>query len=217
MAGNLALVIRRGWPLRVCIAAASLCVSCAGVRSGEDEALAARIERVENGLLPAIVLKGEPVAPMTLGGRMKFHETPGVSVAVINNGAIEWVRGYGVRQAGKSDPVTPRTLFQAASISKPVAAAGALLLVQKGKLDLDADVNGKLVSWKVPENEFTRESKVTLRGLLSHTAGLTVHGYGGHAEGEPIPTLAHVLNGTKPANSARTHADIIPGSRWRYS
>ncbi|MFN2385904.1 MAG: serine hydrolase [Thermoanaerobaculia bacterium] len=203
--------------LGLIIAAASLCVSCAGVGSGESAALATRIQRIENGLLPAIVIKGRPVVPMTLSDRMTFHKTPGISVAVIHGGALEWARGYGVRQAGESEPVTPRTLFQAASISKPVAAAAALRLVQEGTLDLDEDVNRTLTSWRVSENEFTKEKKVTLRGLLSHTAGLTVHGYEGYAAGEAVPTLAQILDGAKPANSVPTRVDILPGSRWRYA
>lgn len=200
----------------IILAAAGLLVlHCAATGGNAD--LARRIERVENGLIPAIVIKGQPPAPISIRDRMSFYKTPGVSVAVINNGVVEWARGYGVREAGKNDPVTPHTMFQAASISKPVAAAGALLLVQQGKLELDADVNRTLVPWKVPENEFTRNEKVTLRRLLSHTAGLTVHGYGGYAEGESLPTLRQVLEGTKPANSAPTRADIVPGSKWRYA
>jgi len=112
-------------------AGASTGVAGAGQGGGEGAALAARIHRVESGLLPAVVIKGEPVTPLTLADRMRFHQTPGVSVAVINGGALEWARGYGVREAGRSDPVTPRTLFQAASISKPVAAAAATGLLME--------------------------------------------------------------------------------------
>ncbi len=184
-------------------------------RNGKD--LEARIQRVENGLLPATVVKGQPPPTMKLAERMGFHNTPGVSIAVINNGVVEWARGYGVREAGGSDPVTVDTRFQAASISKPVAAVAALRLVKQGRLKLDEDVNLRLVSWKVPENEFTREKKITLRGLLSHGAGLTVHGFGGYASDEPTPTLLQTLDGAKPANSAPVRVDITPGSKWRYA
>ncbi|MCA1601500.1 MAG: beta-lactamase family protein, partial [Acidobacteria bacterium] len=135
--------------------------------------VAERIKRVENGLLPPVIIRGQTVAAMNLADRMQFYKTPGLSVAVINNGQIEWARGYGVREQGSSQAVTPETLFQAASISKPVAAMAALRLVQQGKLDLDEDVNRRLTSWKLPENEFTSEKKVTVRELLSHSAGLT--------------------------------------------
>jgi len=132
---------------------------------------------------------------MNLADRMQFYKTPGLSVAVINNGRIEWARGYGIREKGVSEPVTPETLFQAASISKPVAAMAALRLVQQGRLNLDEDVNQKLVSWKVPGNEFTNEKKVTLRGLLSHSAGLTVHGFAGYASEAATPTHLQGLDG----------------------
>ena len=180
-------------------------------------AVDARIARVESGLLPPIVVAGRPAPLMTLAARMAGLKVPGVSIAVINDGAIEWAKGYGVVEAGTTNPVTSRTLFQAASISKPVAALAALRLVEQGKLALDEDVNAKLASWKVPENEFTKTEKVTLRRLLSHTAGLTVHGFGGYPAGTPVPTLAQVLDGAKPANSAAVRVDVVPGTIMRYS
>lgn len=184
--------------------------------SQNGSSLAERIQRVENGLLPAVVIKGQP-QPLKLAERLAHYKVPGVSVAVINNGKLEWARGYGVVEAGSNKPVTTETLFQAASISKPVAAMGALLLVEQGKLSLDEDVNLKLKSWKVPESDLTKEQKITLRRLASHSAGLTVHGFRGYAADETVPTTVQVLDGQKPANSAPVRADILPGSRWRYS
>ncbi|MGA9773039.1 MAG: serine hydrolase [Blastocatellia bacterium] len=196
------------------LAAISITGSVTRLQNSTD--LAERIKRVENNLLSPVAIKGKATA-MKLADRMAYYKVPGVSVAVINNGAIEWARGYGVREAGTKNPVTEETLFQAASISKPVAAMGALRLVADGKLDLDEDVNKKLTSWKVPENEFTKEQKVTLRRLLSHTAGMTVHGFRGYATDEPVPTILQLLNGEKPANSAAVRVDVVPGSLWRYS
>src|SRR5262249_3035302 len=148
---------------------------------------------------------------------MRKRQIPGLSLAIIQNGEIVKAKGYGVTEKGGKSPVTSSTLFQAGSISKPVSAAGALRLVEQGKLELDGDVNAKLVTWKVPENEFTKEKKVTLRGLLSHTAGLTVHGFPGYATDEPVATLVQVLDGAKPANTPPVRVDIVPGSKWRYS
>jgi CubicO group peptidase (beta-lactamase class C family) len=176
-----------------------------------------RAARVESGLLPLFVIDGRPLPVKTLAERMASLRVPGVSIAVINDGAIEWAKGYGVAETGTATPVTPRTLFQAASISKPVAALAALRLVAQGKLGLDEDVNLKLRSWKVPENGFTKTERVTLRRLLSHTAGLTVHGFGGYAAGDPVPTLVQVLDGAKPANSDAVRVDVDPGTIMRYS
>ena len=132
----------------------------------------ARIKRVENGLLPPTKIKGEAVAGMKLLERMQFYKSSAVSIAVINEGQVEWARAYGTLETGSKVPATVTTVFQAASVSKPVTAMAALRLVQERKLDLDADVNASLKSWKIPENEFTKSEKVTLRRLLSHSAGL---------------------------------------------
>jgi CubicO group peptidase (beta-lactamase class C family) len=186
------------------------------VAAQSQASVAERIQRVENGLLPAFIIKGRTTA-MKLAERMAHYKVPGLSVAVINDGQIEWARGYGVVEKDGDKSVTADTLFLAGSISKPVAALAALRLVEQGKLNLDEDVNLKLKTWKVPENEFTKEKKVTLRGLLSHSAGLTVHGFPGYAVDVPMPTLVQVLNGEKPANTAAIRVDVAPGSRWRYS
>ena len=178
--------------------------------------VAGRIQRVENGLLPSIIIKGQS-SPMKLADRMVHYKVPGVSIAVISNGEIELARGFGVVEADGNQPITAETLFQAGSISKPVAAMAALRLVEQGKLSLDEDVNLKLKSWKAPENEFTKEKKVTLRGILTHSAGLTVHGFPGYAADVEVPTLVRVLDGEKPANTSAIRVDTTPGTRWRYS
>jgi CubicO group peptidase (beta-lactamase class C family) len=179
-------------------------------------ALEARIERIAHGLLPFVRVKGAPPHIMTLAERMERYKVPGVSIAVIHDSRIDWARGFGVARVDGA-PVTPPTLFQAGSISKPVAAMGALKMVEQGRLSLDADVNRYLTSWRIPENEFTRDKKVTLRALLTHSAGLTVHGFPGYAATETVPTLAQVLNGVKPANTAPIRVDGVPGTTWRYS
>jgi CubicO group peptidase (beta-lactamase class C family) len=168
-----------------------------------------RIQAVEDGLKAPYVIEGAPAATWKLADRMKFHHVPAMGVAVIHEGKIVWAKGYG--GAGED------TLFQAASISKPVTALAALSMVRNGQLSLDEDVNVKLKSWKVPENEFTAKEKVTVRRLLSHSAGMTVHGFAGYAAGVPVPSLVQVLNGEKPANSDPIRVDVLPGSIWRYS
>ena len=109
----------------------------------DSAALEQRIRRVENGLLPATVLQGESPLRMKLSERMKFYRTPGVSVAVINNGKLEWARGYGYQSAGSQQAVTTDTIFQAASISKPLTAVAVLRLVEQGKIRLDDDIRRK--------------------------------------------------------------------------
>jgi len=176
-----------------------------------------RIQRVENGLQLANRIKGSPVERMALTARMEHYKVPAVSVAVIGGSKIEWARGYGKRDVESGLPVTTETLFQAASLSKGVAAAVALRLVEQGRLNLDEDVNAKLRSWQVPDSEFTKLEKVTLRRLLSHNAGLTVHGFPGYAHDAAVPTLAQLLDGKPPANTAAVRPDKVPGSGFRYS
>ena len=177
-----------------------------------------RIQHVENGLLPAVNVRGVTAPPpMKLADRMAYYHVPGVGIAVVNNGALEWARGYGVVGARETRPVTTDTLFQAASISKPLTAMAALTLVQDGRLSLDEDVNLKLKSWRVPDNTFTAGHKVTLRALLAHNAGFNVEDVGSYAAGEPWPTLVQALDGLPPAHSSPIRVEAEPGKAFRYS
>ncbi|MBK6487392.1 MAG: beta-lactamase family protein [Gemmatimonadetes bacterium] len=175
------------------------------------------VARVMSGLRPGIVVKGAAPITYPLAERMAHYKVPGVSIAVADSGRIVWARSFGVKEAGTTDSVTPTTIFQAASISKPVAATGMMRLVQEGKLSLDAPVNDYLTSWKLPDNRFTATEKVTLRRIASHHAGLTVHGFPGYAVTDSIPTVVQVLDGAKPANTKAVRVDTTPGAIVRYS
>ena len=174
------------------------------------------IDHVTSGLTTPIMDKNDPHPGKTLSAEMAAMHVPGVSIAVVHNGVIEWAQGFGVAAVG-GGPVTAETLFQAGSISKPVAAMAALRLVQQGKLNLDCDINTYLTSWKLPASPVAAGKPVTLRELLTHTGGTTVHGFPGYAAGEPVPTLVQVLDGVKPANTAAIRVDTAPGTKWRYS
>ena len=166
--------------------------------------------------LSVVALAGAPPTDdldAFIQAQMSQRQINGLSLAIIQDGKIE-ARAYGVTARGGA-PVTTTTLFQAGSISKPVAATGALKLVEQGELSLDEDVNAKLKSWKVPENEFTQKEKVTLRRLLSHTAGLTVHGFPGYDVNERMPSVVQVLDGA--GNTAAVRVNVVPGSISRYS
>jgi CubicO group peptidase (beta-lactamase class C family) len=195
-----------------------LLASCAGqgetpTTSGVDRDVAS----VVAGLRPAIIVRGRPAVTYSLAERMAHYHVPGVSIAVADSGRIVWARGFGVKEGGTADSVTAATLFQAASISKPVAATAMLRLVEEGKLDLDTPVNHYLTSWKVPDNRFTAKEPVTLRRIVSHSAGLTVHGFPGYAQGDSIPTVPQILDGKAPANTPAVRVDTFPGAISRYS
>jgi CubicO group peptidase (beta-lactamase class C family) len=168
--------------------------------------LESRISRIEAGLIPPLVT--QQTKPMHLHERMKQLNVPAVSIAVIENGKIVWARAYCVRDANTQAPATPDTLFQAASISKPVSAMAALKLVELGKLSLDENINKYMTSWKLPDNEFTASEKVTLRRILTHRAGLTVSGFPGYAMSTAIPSITQILDGVKPANTAPVRVDV---------
>lgn len=187
-------------------------VAMASAAMSADE----RIQAIEATTVDIPLGDKEPLR-LSLAQLMELYKVPGLSIAVIDDFKIAWAKGYGTIGTGSSTPVTARTLFQAGSISKPVAATGALYLVEHGKLSLDEDVNSKLKTWKVPENEFTREQKVTLRRLMSHTGGLTGHGFPGYDADGSVPTLVEIFNGEKPANTAPIRVDVVPGTLERYS
>ena len=182
--------------------------------AGSD--VAEHIRHVEAGLVGDVVIKGDTHSTHNLADRMKELNVRGVSVAVLHKGKIEWARGYGVLSEG-GPAVNAETMFQAGSISKPVAAMAALRLVEQGKLSLDADINTLLTSWKLPADPVQAGKPVTLRELLTHTGGTTVHGFPGYASTEPVPTLVQVLNGEKPANTPPIRSEAAPGARWNYS
>jgi len=185
----------------------------------------AHIRSIEQNVAAITLGKGEQPRQYSLLELMRALDVPGVSVAVFDDYKILWAKGYGVTEAGSSNLVTTRTLFQAGDISSSLAAAGALALVEQGKLSLDKNVNDELRSWKLPDNEFTKSEKVTLRRILSHTAGLTVDRFTGyaptdpdaHSEAEPIPTIQQILDGEKPANTAPVRVEMVPGTKPQYS
>jgi CubicO group peptidase (beta-lactamase class C family) len=180
-----------------------------------DANLRLAAEHCLDELVPAVTVQDQPVSPTSLSDRMAALHVPGISVALIHDGKVVWAKGYGVTRLG-GPAVTPDTLFEAGSISKMFTAMAILHLVQEGKLDLDVDVNQYLKSWKIPDNAFTARTKVTLRMLLSHTAGLNRGAfiYPRHAA---LPTLVQVLNGERPAMSPAIRVVSPPGQAFSYS
>ena len=181
------------------------------------------LQAIEHGLLPVTKDKDHPPTKQDLRQRMSDYKVPGISIAFVYQEALAWTKGFGVVEVGREKPVTDETIFQAGSISKALAAMVALRLVEDGLLDLDGDVNDFLRSWKIPKSPHTRvcrdgsQPKVTLRGLLAHSAGLSIKGYSGYTPDRQIPTLVQILNGEQPANSKPVQVVQRPGKGYKYS
>ncbi|MEO8068997.1 MAG: serine hydrolase [Flavobacteriales bacterium] len=173
------------------------------------------VRQVENGLCEHVYIVGD--STWSIEERMKHYGIPGMSFAVIKDHKIVLLKSYGVMDRDTKQPVTDSTLFQAGSISKPVAAYGAMKLAQLGQVHLDSNVNNYLRSWTLPDNAFTAQRKVAVRHLLNHTGGITVHGFLGYSPDLPVPSLVQVLNGEPPANSPPIRVDKLPGQDFRYS
>lgn len=205
--------------MRVGIIAGLLLGACNAqppARSAEAPRSDDRIARVEAEVVPAITIRGAPAVERSLAARMVHFRVPAVSVVVIEGGELAWAKAWGSVEPNGAR-ATPATLFQAGSISKGVAAMVALKVAESGRLELDADVSGALRSWRVPQSELSAGAPITVRGLLSHTAGFGVSGFPGYARGAKIPALADVLEGRPPANTAAIRVEVRPGTEWRYS
>lgn len=172
-------------------------------------------EAVETGLLPAVVLAGRPVPSWSIKERMVRYAVPGISIAVIDQGELAWAAGYGVKGRGHEEPISPATLFQAASISKAVTAGGALRLVQERRVELDEDLSRSLEQWEIPRRDEAGSAPVTLRGLLSHSAGVSLGGFPGYPRGQRLPSLIQILEESPPSNSPAIFVQEPPGRRYR--
>lgn len=174
-----------------------------------------KIKAFENGLAGRIKIEGE--ADYNILERMKALNVKGLSIAVVHNYKIEWAKAYGWADEAEKRKLTTETLFEPGSISKSLNAVGILKLVQDKKLDLNVDINNYLTSWKFPYDALSKNKKITLAHLLSHSAGLTVHGFPGYDQEEKKPSLPQVLDGTPPANTPAVRSQFEPGLKFQYS
>ncbi len=184
------------------------------VKDHSQQEIEQNIKIVENNLG---AFKLENNTEWTLAERMKFYKVKGVSIAVIHNYKIEWAKGYGFANEDEKIPVTTNTLFEPGSLSKSVHALAIMQMVQEGKINLFADINQYLHTWKFPYDSVSKGRKITLLNLLSHTAGLGVHGFEGYKKGDSLPTIQQILNGTAPANSRAVRSVFEPNKKMEYS
>ncbi len=175
-----------------------------------------RKRAVERGLVPSLESRPSKVSDHLVADRMALYAVPAISVAVIHGGEIDWTAAYGHLAGDQPTKANDETLFQCCSISKMVASLTALTLVAPGKLDLLEPVNAKLRRWKL-RDAAGREVGVSLRQILSHTAGVNVHGAPGYPRGAKTPSLLQILEGESPAITAPVRVTNEPGRTYRYS
>jgi len=175
----------------------------------------AKIKEVESNITGPILINDEK--PNTMEERMAKYQIKGLSIAVIHNYKIAWAKGYGWADEVEKKPVTTKTLFEPGSISKTLNAVGILKLVQDKKLDLNTDINSYLTSWKFPYDSLSKGKKITLTHILTHHAGLSVHGFPGHDIKGPIPSIYEILDGKKPSFTPAVRSEFEPDIKFQYS
>lgn len=175
----------------------------------------AKIQEVESNITGPIIINNEK--PNTIEERLARYNIKGLSIAVIQNYKIAWAKGYGWADVEDKKPVTTQTLFEPGSISKTLNAVGILKLAQDKKLDLNTDINTYLTSWKFPYDSISKGKKITLTHILTHHAGLSVHGFPGHDIKGPIPTIYEVLDGKQPSFTPAVRSEFEPDLKYQYS
>jgi CubicO group peptidase (beta-lactamase class C family) len=188
---------------------------CMAAQTGKTS-LETKIKQVENSLSPGVVY-GDTIPRWNIETRMAETHIKGLSIAVINNYRVEWAKGYGWADEASGKKVTTSTRFQAASISKSLNSMGILKLIQERKLDPEADINQYLKGWQFPYDSLSKNKKINTYQLLSHTAGLDIHGFPGYDRADTLPTLIQILNGEKPANTKAVRSLFEPGKQFQYS
>ncbi len=181
----------------------------------QNKSLFDRIIEVENNLIPFVPVKG--FNGWNILERMKYYKVPGASIAVIKDYKIDWAKGYGLADTTQKSPVTTETMFSAGSISKFLMAVTALKMVENGQIELEKPINSYLTSWKIPDNDFTKKTPVTLKMLLSHSAGTSQSSYFGFTPTQPLPTIVEILSGAKISETRPVVVNSEPNKEFRYS
>lgn len=148
---------------------------------------------------------------------LKKYGIPGASLAVVSNGKILWEKTYGYADMETKRPVTPDTLFQAASLTKTLTSTAVLKTLAAHHIPLNAPVNNYLKRWKIPENAYTKKHAVTILTLLNHTAAISnPYPDGGYGYKDKLPTLTQLFLGEPPATNPPLTVTAVPGSKYSY-
>jgi len=170
--------------------------------------------RIEQGLADPDI----DVSELSIDELLEHFNVPGVSIAVVRDFDIHWAKGYGIADVESGAAVNTETLFQAASISKPVNAMALLKAAEEGRFTIDEDVNKLLSSWQIPESEHTESAFVTPRMLASHTSGLGDGlGFPGYEPEVALPSLPQIFDGAVQSNVGVVRMARPPMTAFHYS
>ncbi len=193
----------------------SACACHSKIKTSEEHYLS----KIENNLIPKIQIENEPIY-YTLQERMEHYGAIGFSLTTIRNFKIEDSKGFGYCRKEEQINVENQSRFMVGSISKSITSLVVLKLQEKRILNIDTDIRSYLTSWKLPENEYTKNTPITLRMLIQHRSGLKKNQImkakdQGFIEGDKIYSLEELLNG-KTAIQAISF-DSKPGEIYKYS
>jgi CubicO group peptidase (beta-lactamase class C family) len=153
-------------------------------------------------------------ADKSVPGALWDYSVPGLAAALIRDGAVVWMKGYGFADVASAKPITPDTAFNIGSLSKTATAWGVMRLVERGKVKLDQPVDAYLKGWHLPPTQFDTK-QVTILRVLSHTAGISNHGYHGWDPTSPLPPIVDSLSGKTGTGEVRVVSP--PGTGFAYS
>jgi CubicO group peptidase (beta-lactamase class C family) len=183
--------------------------------STKDSSL--RKYQIVNNFHQHVKLVGEVDERFTIQQRMDFFNTPAFSVAVINDGRIDWTAAYGVKDITAKEKANCTSLFQTASISKPVTMLASLKMAESKFIDLDKGINSYLLNFQLSEGKQSNRNHVTFRNLLTHTSGVMSGGYSGYTREEKLPSTIDILMGSEGVNSPKVSVVAEPNSQLMYS
>ena len=194
-----------------------LILSADGTQAQNNDVTRSAQHAVEQGLRAPVRFGQETDKTYSVQQRLEYHKVPGISFALIQNGELAWASGYGAVAAASQQAVTVNTLFQAASIAKPVTAFAVMRMQQQRLIDINASIDIYLTSLTLAKGEQTPEAVVSFKNLLDHSSGLTAGGYMGYEKGAAIPSDRQTFNGEAPANTKATSVETTPGTVVSYS
>jgi CubicO group peptidase (beta-lactamase class C family)/thioredoxin-related protein len=181
-----------------------------------SEAALMKKNQMEQEIIGKVKFLGEPENFRTLSNSMINYNIPGLSLAVINEGKIEWSHTY-ANDNFPEQKLNDSTIFQAASLSKPVTVLAALRMYTAGAIDLDENIQNYLKRFIIPQGKQTDDNPVTFRNIFAHTSGLTAGGYQGYARDFEVPSDIEILKGATGVNSQPIEVLSKPNEILAYS